>query len=109
MGNAKFIFRLGCFYRIDQRVPYKFHVDAGLFVNVFLKREDHQHLVDEFLDLSNTAFARRPYLRADVVNNRSAYRPNAFRQGEIESRKIDQDRRRRRICIDAIGQTMKSL
>src|ERR1700732_4649826 len=66
-------------------------LDAVAAVKLLLKRKDHDHLADVFLDLLHASGAPGPDLWADKVENRNAQTVQFTRQTEVEVRKVDQD------------------
>ena len=65
------------------------HVDAGVPVERFLERKDHQHPIDVGLHRLHAARPPRPQLRAHVVDDRDAETAQRGQQPEIEVRRID--------------------
>ena len=59
------------------------------------ERKDHQHAIGDRPHRREPSGARRPDLRADVIDHRDAEALDRRRETEVESGEIDQDRARR--------------
>ena len=67
------------------------HLNAVPGIELLLKRKDHNHLADVFLDLLHASGAPRPNLRTDKIKNRDAQAMQFARQPQVEIREVDQD------------------
>jgi hypothetical protein len=77
--------------QIDERMADELHVDAGVPVEGFLERKDHQHARHVTLHRPHASGPPRPQLRADVVDDRHAEPTHGSHQPEVEIGKIDGD------------------
>src|ERR1700731_679457 len=66
-------------------------LDAVAAVKLLLKRKDHDHLADIFLDLLHAAGAPGPYLRADKIKHRNAQPVQFAGQAQVEVGEVNQD------------------
>src|SRR5438094_5903170 len=80
------------------------NVDVGIPVYFFLEWKDHQHLIDKLFDLFYASLAPCPHLRADIIKNGRARLFNAFREAQVEIRKIDENCSRRSFAFDTLCQ-----
>ena len=106
--RAKVFFRFRRPHHIHKRMAHELHVYRSLPVYVFLEGKDHEHFVDELLDLLHAAFTPGPNLRAHVVKNRSARMLDSLGKAKIEIRKVDEDCGRGGLHLDALGQPPKN-
>src|SRR5439155_3823435 len=88
-------------------MPDKFHIHFRASIDFFFEWKDDEHLIDKLFNLFDTALSPCPYLRADVVEDRSACLLNALRQPQIEIGKIDEDCCGRRLALNVFGQMVE--
>src|SRR5262245_50958715 len=86
----------------------KFHVDAGSPIDLLLEWKDDQHLVDKPPDLFHAAFAPRPDLRADVIDNRNAGVLDALGQSKVEVGEVDKNCGHRPVGFNAVREPVKN-
>ena len=91
----KSVFRLLRACEIHQRMADELYGYAGIAIQLFLERKDHQHAVGDALDHPHAALAPRPQLRTDVVDDRDAELFYGAGEPEIEIRKVNRDQRLR--------------
>jgi len=76
---------------IRQRMADVADFDAVPRIKLLLKRKDHNHLADIFLDLLHASGTPCPDLRADKVKNWNAQAMQLTRQTQVEVGEVDQD------------------
>jgi len=91
--------------RFRQRVTDVLGLDAHTFVELFFKRQDHQHSVDVTAQGPNPISSPGPNLGTDVVNDFEAFTMKGFREPHIEVRPINQDNRGRTSRAGGIEQS----
>src|SRR5262249_22916790 len=67
-----------------------FGFDSNFLVELFFKRQDHQHAIDVAAQRSNSVLAPRPYLGADVIDDLEAFAMKLAREPHVEVRPVDQ-------------------
>src|SRR5205823_7579898 len=106
--RAKVFFRFRRPHHIHKRMTHELHVYRSLPVYVFLEGKDHEHFVDELLDLLHAAFTPGPNLRANVVKNGSARMLDSLGKAKIEIGEVDEDCGRGALRLDAVSQPPKN-
>ena len=76
---------------VEQRMPDPLHRNAGILVDLFFERKNHQDPIDEPLHGLHASRAPRPELRADVVHDGDAELPERAAESEVEVGKVDRD------------------
>ena len=71
-----------------------FDLDAGHFVELLLKRKDHQHAIDVPAERADSIPAPSPNLRTDVIDNLESVAMKLASEPHIEVGPINQDNRR---------------
>ena len=103
----KTVLRLLRAREIDERMSDELHRHAGIAIDLFLERKDHEHAIDEPLHHLHAALAPRPELRADVIDDGHAELLDRRGETEIEVGKIDQDERVRLLGARGIDQPVE--
>ncbi len=70
---------------IEQRVAHKVHLIVELLEKIFLKRENHKHLVHIFLDAISPFGIPSPYFGRDVVKVQDLVLLTKFGNTHIEA------------------------
>src|SRR5688572_12588882 len=71
------------------------HGHAGIAIDLFLERKNHEHTVGNPLHHLHAALAPRPQLRADVINDGHPEFLHGGCEAEIEIGEVDDDERLR--------------
>ena len=77
--------------QVGQRMPHELRFDAALAVELFLEREDDQHLADILPHPFDASPLPRPQLRAHVINDRHAALVHFAGEPQIEVGEVDED------------------
>src|SRR6188474_3528145 len=80
-------------------MSHEFRINSRVAIHFLLERKNHEHLVDDPADLLDPAFAPRPNLRADVIDNGTSRLSHAFGEAQIEVREVDENGGRGRVCL----------
>ena len=79
---------------------------AGLLVDLFLEREDHQHVRHRLLDFLDAPAPPGPDLRADEVHGRDAGRLQLHLEAEVKAGIVGADEHRRPFGQQAVAQVV---
>src|SRR5512146_3040691 len=91
MMGAEFLARGGRADNPGERMPDILDLDAGVFVELLLKRKDHQHAIDVAAERADSILAPSPNLRTDVIHDLESLAMKLTSEPHIEFGPIDQD------------------
>ena len=77
--------------KLGEGVADELGLDAVLAVELLFEWEDHEHLVDVFLDELDAVLFPGPELRADEEDDRNAEAMELFGELEVDVGKVDED------------------
>ena len=89
MFGGKFVSRDAGRGQVGQRMSDELRFDAALAVELFLERENDQHLADILPHPFDASLLPRPKLRAHVVNDRHASLVHFAGESQVEVREVD--------------------
>jgi hypothetical protein len=84
---------------VEQRVPDPLHRNAGVAIDRFFKREDHEHAIGNPPHRLHSAATPGPQLWTDVVDDGHAQFTHRAREYEVEVRKVDGDEHIGSMCF----------